>query len=278
MTTFATAPTTTPTTPAEARRRAMEAELWYQPREQSKLFEQQSAEFIRVHDAAIHGDPARDIGVGADNSVWIVKSDPEPTAGGYAIYRWDGWDFHRVDGGAVRISVGPDGLPWIIADTGAIFRRVDDTWQQLPGRGTDISVGADGSVWITTATPVHGGYSVARWDGSDWQEIPGGGTDIAVAPDGLPWLINDRGEIHRLLGGRWHKILGGAIDLAFGADGNLWIAGTDAGRHGGNGVRRWNGREWDDIDGAAIRVAVAPNGMLWLLNTRGGVYKRHIMR
>jgi len=46
---------------------------------------------------------AKDIGIGADGSVWVIGTDPTP--GGYGIYRWNGSDWSRIDGGATDISV-----------------------------------------------------------------------------------------------------------------------------------------------------------------------------
>jgi hypothetical protein len=66
---------------------------------------------------------ARDIGVGADGSVWIIGLNP--IAGGWQTYRFNGsggWD--AVNGGGVAISVGPDGMPWVINSAGQIFERV----------------------------------------------------------------------------------------------------------------------------------------------------------
>jgi len=46
---------------------------------------------------------AKDIGCGADGSVWVIGTDG--TGGGYGIYHWNGANWTRVDGGAVGISV-----------------------------------------------------------------------------------------------------------------------------------------------------------------------------
>jgi hypothetical protein len=241
------------------------------------LFEQQTLEFVKVLDATVNGDPARDIGIGADGSVWILKGGADRDAA-CGLFRWDGFSWIQSAGKGVALSVAPDGEPWVIDADGRISRRVAGAWEVFPGFANDISVGDDGTAWIVGTNSRPGGFDVCRWNGSAWDCVDGAATRIAVAGDGLPWIINDRGNIFRRLGGRWHQVLGGALDIAAGADGNVWIAGMDGGRHGGYGVHRWNGREWDSIDGAAIRIGVAPNGLPWLVNIRGNVYRRHVQR
>ena len=46
---------------------------------------------------------AKDIGVGADGSVWVIGTDS--TGGGYGIHRWNGNNWTKIDGGAEQISV-----------------------------------------------------------------------------------------------------------------------------------------------------------------------------
>ncbi len=255
----------------------------YEGGEQSHLFEQQTTEFTRVHDSARRNDPARDIAIGPDGHAWILKmvpgtGDQDGPDAEYELFRFNGFEFDRVPGEGVALSVDPDGQPWLVRRSGAIARRVGEQWQELPGAATDISVGADGSVWAIGTRAVPGGHEVLHWTGEDWEEVDGGGLRVAVSPAGEPWIVDDRGFIFRRLGGRWHRVQHGAIDIAFGSDGNCWIAGIDGGKHGGNSVYRWNGRDWDKTDGAAIRIAVTPNGLPWLVNIRGGVYPRHLGR
>ncbi|HEU4679290.1 MAG TPA: tectonin domain-containing protein, partial [Terrimicrobiaceae bacterium] len=84
---------------------------------------------------------AKDIGVGADGSVWIIGTNPSGTADNFGVHRWTGKDWQGVEGGGVRIDVDPKGNPWVVNAKGEIFRRVKDTWQHLPGAAKDIGVG-----------------------------------------------------------------------------------------------------------------------------------------
>ncbi|MCL8024476.1 hypothetical protein [Nocardioides bruguierae] len=256
--------------------------------EQSHLFEQQSPEFTRIHDSARANDPARDIAIAANGAVWVLKlpegyGHREAEVENYELFTFDGFDLVRVEGEGVAVSADPDGHPYLVQRDGTILRRTAaGAWETLPGTATDIGVGADGTVWAIGTQEVPGGRQIMRLDGAPgeeaWTVVDGGGIRVAVAPDGEPWVADADGLLWRRLGGRWHRLPHGAIDVAIGADGNVWIAGIEGGKHGGNGVHRWNGRDWDTCDGAAIRLAVTPNGLPWLVNIRGGVYPRHLAR
>lgn len=55
-----------------------------------------------------------------------------------------------MPGRGKRISVGPDGRPWVVSSKGFIFRwdPAAQRWAAMPGKASDIAVGADGEVWI----------------------------------------------------------------------------------------------------------------------------------
>jgi hypothetical protein len=136
---------------------------------------------------------ALDISVGANGSVWRVGLDNR-------MYRWRNgkWEADSVCGSAVKIAVGPDGSPWHISNPARdIYKRVNDTWQQVPGQAIDIAIGANGSVWRVGLNETGDGNAMARWNGSDWEPIEGAATIIAVAPNGLPWHVNRSGDIFR---------------------------------------------------------------------------------
>ena len=139
---------------------------------------------------------AKDIGIGANDSVWVIGTNP--VGGGFGIYRWDGSNWNGTDGGAVRIDVDPKGIPWVVNDAGNIYRRVNNSWQQLPGAAKDIGIGANGSVWVIGTNPVGGGFGISRWDGSNWRGTDGGAEQISVDKNGKPWVVNSAGDIYRM--------------------------------------------------------------------------------
>ena len=64
---------------------------------------------------------ARDISINAAGDAWVVGTDP--VGGGFGIYHWTGRDWARVDGSATQLSVGGNGVVYVVNDAGAIFRR-----------------------------------------------------------------------------------------------------------------------------------------------------------
>lgn len=140
---------------------------------------------------------ARDIGIGADGSVWIIGTDPVP--GGYSIRRWTETSWEGVPGGAVAIDVYArgdldeqrQGEPWMVNADHQISRWDGSEWERQPGEAQDIGVGANGAVWIIGTTPTTGGYNIATWNGEDWAAAPGGGVRISVNPDGFPFAVTD---------------------------------------------------------------------------------------
>jgi hypothetical protein len=60
-----------------------------------------------------------DLASGADGSLWGVGTNPVP--GGFGIYTLTDNGWARVRGGAVSITVGPKGTPWIINSLHKIY-------------------------------------------------------------------------------------------------------------------------------------------------------------
>ncbi|HJN97010.1 MAG TPA: tectonin domain-containing protein [Gammaproteobacteria bacterium] len=71
----------------------------------------------------MHGD-ARDIGIGADGSIWV--------AAGGGIFRWNGVSWDRTSGSAVRIDVDPYGTPWVIDHTDDIYDLLTECGSSAP--------------------------------------------------------------------------------------------------------------------------------------------------
>jgi hypothetical protein len=138
---------------------------------------------------------AKDIGIGADNSVWVIGTNS--VQGGYGIYRWEGKNWRRIDGGAVRIDVDPRGNPWVVNSYDNIYRRVGDRWEQVFGAAKDIGIGADNSVWVIGTNSVQGGYGIYRWEEKNWRRIDGGAVQISVDNHGVPWVVNADNYIYR---------------------------------------------------------------------------------
>ena len=63
---------------------------------------------------------ARDIGIGADGSVWVIGTSSG--SGGHGIFRWTGSFWNQVHGSARQISVDPAGSPWVLGTGGEIYQ------------------------------------------------------------------------------------------------------------------------------------------------------------
>ena len=99
----------------------------------------------------------------------------------------------------MRIDVDPQGKPWVVQSTGAIFRYNGSTYQQMPGRASDIAIGGNGAVWIIGTNIVAGGpHDIWRWneENLNWDVVPGGANAISVDVLGQPWVVQESGQIY----------------------------------------------------------------------------------
>jgi len=202
---------------------------------------------------------ARDIGVGADGSVWIISA--KPVKGGYGIFQWENGGWQQVPGGAVRIDVGPDGRPWVVNASDQIFQWTGREWMIMPGRAKDIGIGSDGSAWVIGASLVKGGYDIYRWEKGRWKQIPGGAVRIDVGPDGTPCVVNSSDQIFQWMGREWRMMPGRARDIGIGANGSVWVIGANEVK-GGGGIYRWNKGMWKRVAGGAVAISVNPCGIV----------------
>jgi Matrixin/Putative peptidoglycan binding domain len=173
---------------------------------------------------------AKDIGVGADGSVWVIGTNARP--GGFGIYKWNGstWIADASQGAAVKIAVGPNGIPWVINDARNFFRYstndpLTGSWLHPTGVSTDLAIGLGNSppgpsdpdvgyVWSVGPIGTTGPANISVWDEQPFcncggnnapmelQWSPGsrmgaGGVNeaIAVGPNGRPWLVDNNGTI-----------------------------------------------------------------------------------
>lgn len=217
---------------------------------------------------------AKDIGVGADGSVWVIGTSRE--SGGYTIHGWDkdrnGW--YKVVGGAVRIDVEPNGTPWVVNSSGNIYRWDGRRWEQKPGAAKDIGIGGDGSIWVIGTGAVSGGYSIHKWNGSAWDKVKGGAVRVDVDAQGIPWVVNSAGNIYRRNGGSWQQMPGAANDIGIGGN-TVWVIGSDS-TGGGYGIHKWveNENSWLTVSGGATQVSAESSGRPWVVNSSGSIFRR----
>ena len=233
----------------------------------------------------IPGD-ARDIGVGADGTVWVLGANVYGDDFGFfenvfdngidhdfGLWVLDEFGWLEYPGSGIRLDVDPEGYPWVVNSDHEIWRLTPFGWDRLPGRAHDIGIGADGSVWVLGATERQGGYEIFRLTGFGWQKVHGTGVRIDVDPHGVPWVINHDDQIFRLVHGTWQQLPGLAKDIGIGADGSVWVIGSDR-REGGYGIYYWDGHDWVKSRGSARQVSVGPDGNPWVVNRDGEIYTR----
>jgi peptidoglycan hydrolase-like protein with peptidoglycan-binding domain len=257
----------------------------------------------------LDGQTARDIGVGRNGAAWIVGGSSVP--GGYRIYRWNGssWSLATGGGGAVRIAVGPTGVPWIVASDGGIYRRSTSSsssgsWQWVEGCATDIGVGGDGSVWITGCTPAAGGFAIYELVDAatgQWASANGQAYRVSVDDTGVPWVVATDGAVYRRASGSassgsWQWVQGLlATDVAAGPvaqdDSNVLVSYVYAlgatPIAGGYEVFMRNEQSagdgepaallrnrWVKTNGGATSVAVGPDGDPWVTASDLAAYRR----
>ncbi len=67
---------------------------------------------------------AKDIGVGADGTVWVIGTNK--AGGGYGLWKWNGMDnWTPLEGAGLQISVTPKGKPWVVNDQNTIWQRTE---------------------------------------------------------------------------------------------------------------------------------------------------------
>jgi len=208
---------------------------------------------------------ARDIGAGADGSVYCV-------APGGIVYQWNenAFAWMNVGGQAQRVAVDASGRPWVVTGENKIYRLRGMTWQAMPGDARDIGTGADGSVWVVAP-----GGIVYAWNENAfaWQNMGGKAKRISVSADGRPWVVTDENKVYRLRGQTWQAMPGDARDVAGGADGSIWCLSP------GGISYMWNENAfaWQNMAGnQSEEITVGPDGTAWVVTQENEIYRNRM--
>ena len=147
---------------------------------------------------------------------------------GYEILKWTGQSWEVIGNvGAIRISVDPDGNPWIIQKGGWIMHWKNDEFVGMPGRARDISVGAEGSVYVIGYNTFKKGHGIWKLKLSEkgfppsWIQQSGYGKRITVDEKGFPWVVTDERKIYRKTPKKWKLIKGRLDDISIGPEGSV---------------------------------------------------------
>ncbi|HMJ11830.1 MAG TPA: matrixin family metalloprotease [Polyangiaceae bacterium] len=239
---------------------------------------------------------AKEIGIGADGSVWVIGCLAQP--GGFSVHKWGGTDWiHAPNSGAIAIAVDPTGKPWVVNNLGEIIRRTSNSptsgsWQLLPGCANDIDIAIDGSVWVLGCNDETSGNgtTVNKWNGSNWTYVPSpGGNRIAVDGTGRPWIIDADGNVIRRTtssptSGSWVTLpTVNGLNIGTGPGNHTWIVGSEP-TAGGFALQVWNEQpggldiptraRWiDQPGGALLGVDLMPTGQPWVIINSGNIFR-----
>src|SRR5262245_50670688 len=128
------------------------------------------------------------------------------------LFRLDGQRWAPVDGYGMRLSVAPNGEPWVVNSRNEIWRSASNgDFEKLPGEARDIGIGGDGAVWIIGTDS-----GIYRWNNNNWDRVDGSGVAITVDRSGSPYVVNAQNQIFHWVNGRFVMMNGRAKDIAAG--------------------------------------------------------------
>lgn len=169
---------------------------------------------------------ASDIGVGRGGEVWKIGCDGR--AGGFGIWKLfcsckcdcgnerkclkyklmnyvsnassikqSKCFWYRVEGGASRLDVTPDGNPWVVTDKGDIYGYDGVNWHYVKGVvGRDIAISNDYMAFVVGLNNAI--YSMKKSDDIIWTEISGAGLEISAGPLSQPWIVGSDKNVYDL--------------------------------------------------------------------------------
>ncbi|RYU85879.1 hypothetical protein EWM62_18760 [Mucilaginibacter terrigena] len=225
---------------------------------------------VKVVPMVIEG---KDVGIGADGSIFIIGIDSTSASSGYSISKLVNNTLTKLpDCGAVRVAVSPAGVPWVVTKAHKILKYNGTGWDEMPGSGSDIAIGANGAVFAigTIETSPTGGNNIMKWTGTAWEDmLDCAAIRIAVTPAGIPWVVNKSGLVY-VFGGEYlwkafDNVL--ASDIGIGADGSVFVTGKNTGDTNPD-IFKWDGTaNWTNLNiSGGTNISVAPDGKAWWLD------------
>lgn len=161
-----------------------------------------------------------DIGGGAVETTWVLSK-----TGG--LWKWGGpGGWRSSDGNGVRIAVDNLGQPWVVNSQGAIWRKANGVWEQLPGDAKDIDIGSDNTVYI-----VGRNKDLWKWNSNSWVKdnkistFDAGIVRVSVGSSDNVWAITNEGNMWRYDGALWRQVETGTASEIGIASGQVWILG-----------------------------------------------------
>ena len=223
----------------------------------SKLPDVRQADIRQIRNSA-----ARDIAIGKDGNVMITDATSN-----LAQWRNLTQSFKPFPGQMLRVAVAPNGNPWGITPSGAVWRHDGSKWEVIRNNfiARDIAIGCNGTVIVSASdesmyrfAPKSGAFE--KLVGARADDPAPKGRKVAVDPQGNPWTIS--GDwVYRCDVLPCERQAIRAKDIAIGPEGTLMVADLEGNLQAFNGIDN----RWERIGISADAVAVGPGGKPWIL-------------
>lgn len=172
---------------------------------------------------------ARQIAVGSDGSVWAITTQADGSNYRIAVFNPTTNTWTQTDGSAIRISVGPDGQPWVVTAAGVLWSRskssstvvgavaagttggyVNGTWVQVSGNVREVAVATNGNVFMLYGGPdPTTGWPITMLNPArlSWAAVPAPAgvsvQHIGADLNGQLWVLTADGRVLRQNGTAW---------------------------------------------------------------------------
>jgi hypothetical protein len=254
-----------------------------------------SSQFKELSGLASNAANAESIGVGPNangsniGDAWTLGYTAN-SSGDYNIYQWQKSGWVQKSGAATHIAVGPEGYPWVINHSGAIYYWNGSAFEPAPGNACAswISVGSNaygsnyGDPWILGCNEGTNGYNIYQLRGSTWVQQTGQATKLTVGPIG-PWIINKAGSVYYWNGTSYAEAPGSpcATDISVGPlvglsfpFGDAWTTGCYFQSTGYNIYQLQQNGTWVQVPGQANQISLSPDlGVPWIVDSGGHIYQ-----
>jgi hypothetical protein len=103
--------------------------------------------------------------------------------------------WYRVEGGAQRLDVNPEGHPWVLTDKGDVYAYDGINWHHYDGMvGHDIAISNDGLKYVTS--PTNEIYVLLDQRVNEWTLLSQRGKEISAGPFNQPWTIGVNNRVY----------------------------------------------------------------------------------
>lgn len=225
-----------------------------------------------VFQAVGSGICATSIGVGSNDSAWILGCGGKEAAGNNSLFQLKNGTWSTVTGAGVQIAVSPEGIPWVVNNKGELYKWKNGAFELVPiDCITWVGVGSNETAWAVGCggKEADGNNGIFQLSNGSWVKVTGAGVQLAVSPEGNPWVLNNKGEVYRWNGSAFEQAPQTcAAAIGVGANGMAWAISCSA-----ESVLQLKNGAWAPGNGTAKQIAVSPEGTPWLINDQGAVLR-----